>query len=148
MQSLNMKVLSDKIGLSAVTIKSGENKDLLNPFEKVNTNQVALLQEVVDGMQDRFARLVVDTRGLENRTLLDGRIFLADAALQAGLIDGVGYLDQALTKLAELIKVDDLYVVRYEQKRDIWDAFLSARVPSFSANSFMGGPRLLYLWRP
>ena len=148
MQSLNMKVLSDRIGLSAVTIKSGENKDLLNPFEEVNTNQVALLQEVVNGMQDRFAGLVVETRGLENRSLLDGRIFLADDALQAGLIDGVGYLDQALTKLAELIKVDDLYVVRYEKKRDVWDAFLGARVPSFSANSFIGGPRLLYLWRP
>ena len=148
MQSLNMKVLSDKIGLSAVTIKSGANKDLLNPFEEVNTNQVTLLQGVVDGMQDRFARLVVDTRGLEDRTLLDGRIFLADDALKAGLIDGIGYLDQALAKLAELIKVDDLYVVRYEQKRDIWDAFLNARVPSFSANSLIGGPRLLYLWRP
>ena len=75
MQSLNMKGLSDKIGLSAVTIKSGENKDLLNPFEEVNTNQVALLQEVVDGMQDRFAELVVEARGLEDRALLDGRIF-------------------------------------------------------------------------
>ena len=75
MQSLNMKVLSDRIGLSSVTIKSGENKDLLNPFEEVNTNQVALLQEVVNGMQDRFAGLVVETRGLENRVLLDGRIF-------------------------------------------------------------------------
>ena len=143
-----MKGLSDKIGLSAVTIKSGENKDLLNPFEEVNTNQVSLLQEVVDGMQDRFAGLVVEARGLENRALLDGRIFLAEAALQAGLIDGVGYLDQALAKVAELLEVDDLYVVRYEQKRDIWDAFLSARVPSLSANSFLGGPRFFYLWRP
>ena len=148
MQSLNMKGLSDKIGLSAVTIKSGENKDLLNPFEEVNTNQVSLLQEVVDGMQDRFAGLVVEARGLENRALLDGRIFLAEAALQAGLIDGVGYLDQALAKVAELLEVNDLYVVRYEQKRDIWDAFLSAQMPSLSANSFLGGPRFFYLWRP
>ncbi|HBO87361.1 MAG TPA: signal peptide peptidase SppA [Verrucomicrobia bacterium] len=148
MQSLNMKGLSDKVGLSAVTIKSGKNKDLLNPFEEVNPNQVALLQEVVDGMQDRFAGLVVEARGLESRALLDGRIFLADAALQAGLIDGVGYMDEALAKMAELIEVNDLYVVRYEQKMDIWDAFLRVRVPSLSVNSFLSGPRFLYLWRP
>ena len=148
MQSLNMKGLSDKVGLSAVTIKSGKNKDLLNPFEEVNPNQVALLQEVVDGMQDRFAGLVVEARGLESRALLDGRIFLADAALQAGLIDGVGYMDEALAKMAELIEVNDLYVVRYEQKLDIWDAFLRVRVPSLSVNSFLSGPRFLYLWRP
>ena len=36
---------------------------------------MSLLQEVVDGMQDRFAGLVVEARGLENRALLDGRIF-------------------------------------------------------------------------
>ncbi|MFL2832250.1 MAG: signal peptide peptidase SppA [Coraliomargaritaceae bacterium] len=148
MQSLNMKGLSDKIGLSAVTIKSGKNKDLLNPFEEVNPNQVALLQEVVDGMQNRFAGLVVEARGLESRALLDGRIFLAEAALQAGLIDGVGYMDEALAKMAELIEVNDLYVVRYEQKLDIWDAFLRVRVPSLSANSFLSGPRFFYLWRP
>ena len=135
MQSLNMKVLSDKIGLSSVTIKSGENKDLLNPFEEVNTNQVALLQEVVDGMQDRFAGLVVEARELENRVLLDGRIFLADAALQAGLIDGRGYLDQALTKLTELIKVDDLCCVMSRS----WISGILFPGASLSANSFLGG---------
>lgn len=148
MQSLNVKGLSDKVGLSAVTIKSGENKDLLNPFEEVNTNQVALLQEVVDGMQDRFAGLVMKARGLESRALLDGRIFLADAAWRAGLIDEVGYIDQALVKLAELVDEDDLYVVRYKEKVDIVSAFLSARVPSLSAMPLVEGPRFLYLWRP
>ena len=64
---------------------------------------------------------------------------MADDALQAGLIDGVGYLDQALIKLAELIKVDDdLYVVRYEKKRDVWDAFWSARAAFVFANSLVG----------
>ena len=148
MQSLNVKGLSDKVGLSAVTIKSGENKDLLNPFEEVNTNQVALLQEVVDGMQDRFAGLVMKARGLESRALLDGRIFLADAALRAGLIDEVGYIDQALVKLAELVDEDDLYVVRYKERVDLVNAFLSARVPSLSAMPLVEGPRFLYLWRP
>lgn len=148
MQSLNMKGLSDKVGLSAVTIKSGKNKDMLNPFEEVNTNQVALLQDVVDGMQDRFAGLVMEARGLESRALLDGRIFLAEAALKAGLIDGVGYIDQALMKLAELVEEDDLYVVRYEQRVDFWEAFLSARMPSLSAMPLVEGPRFLYLWRP
>jgi protease-4 len=114
----------------------------------VNTNQVALLQEVVDGMQDRFAGLVMKARGLESRALLDGRIFLADAALRAGLIDEVGYIDQALVKLAELVDEDDLYVVRYKERVDLVNAFLSARVPSLSAMPLVEGPRFLYLWRP
>ena len=36
MQTLNWKGLSEKIGLTDVTIKSGTNKDLLNPFRDVS----------------------------------------------------------------------------------------------------------------
>jgi hypothetical protein len=60
----------------------------------------------------------------------------------------VGYIDQALMKLAELVEEDDLYVVRYEQRVDFWEAFLSARMPSLSAMPLVEGPRFLYLWRP
>ena len=78
--------------------------------------------------------MVVEARGLENRVF--GQENFWQAALGAGLIDGVGYLDQAL-QVAELMEVDDLYVVRYEQKR-IFGTFLRARVPSLTTNSFLG----------
>jgi protease-4 len=70
MQALNMKGLGDKIGLSSVTIASGENKDMLNPFEEVNPQHVAMLQQLVDGMQERFASIVEKSRGLESREML------------------------------------------------------------------------------
>jgi ClpP class serine protease len=69
-------------------------------------------------------------------------------AWRAGLIDEVGYIDQALVKLAELVDEDDLYVVRYKERVDLMNAFLSARVPSLSAMPLVEGPRFLYLWRP
>ena len=148
MQTLNMKGLGDKLGLEAVTIASGENKDLLNPFEEVDTNQVALLQGVVDAMQDRFAGLVMAARDLESRALLDGRIFVAGDALEAGLIDGIGYEDAALDELARQLDVEALYVVRYEEQLDVWESLLRARGPSVSVAPWRAGPRFLYIWRP
>ncbi len=145
MQTLNMKGLGDKIGVSSVTIASGENKDLLNPFEEIDPAHMALLQRLVDGLQDRFASIVEQARGLESRDLLDGRIFDVNEALEHGLIDGVGYWPDALEQLKLMLKVDGLHVVRYEQTVNYLDALLGIRIPSLHGQ---GVPSFLYLWRP
>jgi protease-4 len=148
MQTLNMKGLGDKIGLSSVTIASGENKDLLNPFEEVNPAHVDMLQQLVDDMQDRFASIVEQSRGFENREMLDGRIFSAAQAHQHNFIDGIGYWQDAIEKLQELMEVDDLYVVRYYEQRGFWDSLMGARGPALPDFQAIKSPKFLYLWKP
>ncbi len=148
MQTLNMKGLGDKVGLSSVTIASGENKDMLNPFEEVNTNHVAMLQELVDGMQERFASIVVNSRGLENRDLLDGRVFNAGQAEAHGFIDGVGYLQDAIDKLTDLLDVEEVRIVRYYEERGFFEAMMNARAPALPDFNAVQQPRFLYLWKP
>ena len=148
MQALNMKELGDKIGLSTVTIASGENKDMLNPFKEVNTNHVEMLQELVDGMQDRFASIVEDSRGLESRELLDGRVFSASQAMEHNLIDDIGYWEEAIEKLAFLLEVDDLYIIRYHEAQGFFDALMASRLPQMPDLNVVEAPRFLYLWKP
>ncbi|WP_372794414.1 signal peptide peptidase SppA [Pontiella sp.] len=149
MQTLNMQGLGEKLGLSSVTIASGENKDMLNPFEEVDPEHIELLQDLVDSMQDRFAAIVQASRGLENRELLDGRVFNVEQALEHNLIDGVGYWDDAVVKLAELLGKEDLKVIRYYQQMGFWDSLFASKtptVPNFSMSA--EPPRFLYLWKP
>jgi protease IV len=148
MQTFNMKELGDKIGLKSVTIASGANKDMLNPLKEVDPEHMEMLQGLVDEMQDRFASIVMESRGLENRALLDGRVFTAESALQRGLIDGVGYWLDAVEKLKQLTGEEDLYIVRYAEKRGFLDAFLNARTPQLPDFSALQAPRFLYLWKP
>jgi protease-4 len=148
MQTLNMKGLGEKIGLSSVTIASGANKDMLNPFEEVDPQHVAMLQELVDGMQDRFASIVETSRGFENRDLLDGRIFSAPQALQYDFIDGIGYLQDAIDKLSELLEVDEVYLVRYSSPQSFFEALMSSRLPQLPDMAAMESPRFLYQWKP
>jgi signal peptide peptidase SppA len=55
MQTLNIQGLSEKIGVTDTTIKSGKNKDLLNPFHPVDPAQVAsCCRNPIDAMHDRF----------------------------------------------------------------------------------------------
>lgn len=149
MQTLNMKGLGDKLGLSSVTIASGANKDMLNPFEEVDPAHVAMLQKLVDGMQDRFATIVEESRGFANRDLLDGRVFSAPQALKHNFIDGIGYWQEAVDQLELLLGVDEVYLVRYSEEMTFFEMLMSSKLPQLpDMMSMETPPRFLYQWKP
>jgi protease-4 len=154
MSSVNLKELAEKIGIRDVTIKSGVNKDLLNPLRELNPEQVALLQQVVDALYERFVGLVVDNRKLPVetvRTWADGRVFLAAEAKQAGFVDEIGYREAALKQVGELLETEDeLHYIRYEEEASWMD--LLRRPSLFGAAEIKqllmkNDARLLYQWR-
>ena len=152
MQGLNMRELSEKVGIKDVTIKSGENKDLMNPFRDVSPEQEAILQSIVDEMHTRFVTLVAEHRQMdvsEARELADGRIVTAPQAEKLGLIDQVGYWDDAIAKTAELLNVDDVKVYRYEEEFSL-SLFLRSFQRFNPAAAFWQNasqPRFLYRWQ-
>jgi protease IV len=153
MQTLNIQGLSEKIGVTDTTIKSGKHKDLLNPFHPVDPEQIALLQDSVDSMYDRFLDLIAQGRHLKKsdlRPLADGRIFTAEDALKHKLIDGIGYWDEAMAETADLLGAKDLYVVTYNVEQTFFDILMGVRAPLPSWQSLLTAaatPRRLYLWR-
>lgn len=150
MQTMNFQGLAEKIGITDVTIKSGANKDMLNPFQAVNTNQVALLQELINEMQTRFRGIVAESRKLDPAApdLFDGRIFSATAALNKGLIDEVGYWNDALARTAQLLDTGSLYVIRYKPKRTFIEQLFEEKIPVALPNLKLHSPQFLYLWKP
>ncbi|NOU35883.1 MAG: signal peptide peptidase SppA [Kiritimatiellaceae bacterium] len=151
MQTMNFQGLSEKLGITDVTIKSGANKDMLNPFQPVNTNQVALLQSLIDEMQKRFSGIVVESRKLnaaDAAGLFDGRIFSASDALNKGLIDEIGYWNDALARTAQLLDTGALRVVRYEPQRTFVEQLLEGKSPVVLPNLKLHSPQFLYLWKP
>ncbi len=153
MQSLNIKGLSEKIGVTDVTIKSGANKDLLNPFTDVDPAQRKLLQDMIDAMYEHFLGIVQASRpnipAAELRALADGRLFVGPQAERLKLVDEIGFWDDALARVAELLDVDTVKVIRYEQPVDFWNWLMSVRSP-IQPSSWRAQmrPRFLYLWQP
>jgi len=151
MQSINIEGLAEKIGITDITIKSGENKDLLNPFQAVSTNQVALMQALIDDMQSRFAGIVSDARNLdpaENPDLFDGRVYSANDARENKLIDEIGYWEDALARTAQLLDVGALRVIRYRAEESFFDLLMNARSLALPDLRSMAAPQFLYLWKP
>lgn len=153
LQSLNWKVLAEKIGVTDTTIKSGENKDLLNPFREVSPEQRAMLQDLINRFHRRFFELVQNSRGIAPEKLTqiaDGRIFDAQSALENELVDSLGYWEDALKKMAELLGQPSVRVIRYEHVPRLSEILANLRSPwpDLRAVNFTDSPRFLYLWQP
>jgi len=152
MQSYNIQELAAKIGVRDVTFKSGENKDLLNPFHDVSPEQRAMLQGVINTLYDRFVKLVAEARKLPEadvRKLADGRIFVAGDALEHKLIDGIGYSADAEQEMARLLNVSGgLRIIRYEEESSIFDLLRMHHGFGMSLSSLLKPreARLMYRW--
>ena len=91
--------LFGKIGLDFEVIKSGEYKDTGSWSRSMSDEERALLQETIDDIHRQFIEVVALERGLELKEverLADGRVMSGRQALEAGLVDAVGTLEDAV----------------------------------------------------
>ena len=121
MQIPNFKNLSEKIGVSMITLKAGKMKDIGNPFKDMTDEEKNYLESLLKKSHEDFIDLVTSQRkisDLENMT--DGKIIDSDTALKNNLIDYCGTFHDALKFLAEEklnTKVDKLKIVKHKQKK-------------------------------
>ncbi len=113
MNSFNVQDLATRIGFKSVTIKSGGNKDILSPFVELTPEQEQMLQRMVDSLHSRFVNIVAEGRSLDEakvRAIADGRILLATEAVELGLIDRIGYLDDAKAEMKRRLGSEPKYI--------------------------------------
>ncbi|MEM9568189.1 MAG: S49 family peptidase, partial [Cyanobacteria bacterium P01_E01_bin.34] len=135
-------------------------KDLLSPTRALTPEGRRLLQDLVDNSYGQFIGAVATGRqhlrpdidkildeaaiakreGMTEarvRTFADGRVFTGEQAFDAGLIDSLGGINEAVEHLQTLIGDADIQVSRDLPDLNIfWDIFrsqLSARVPAFGS---------------
>lgn len=106
MEIPNIEGLMDKIGVKSEVIKSGRHKDLASVFRKMGKEERIILQGVLDDVHEQFIKAV--SEGRKNmqfedvRELADGRIFTGRQALEIGLVDELGSLEDAVNVAAKL----------------------------------------------
>lgn len=102
-------VVRDSSGLAAAEgvkvhiVHAGKFKGAGHPGTEVTSEHLAYIQEIVDGTNAFFVQGVAAGRQFSPeraQSLSDGRVHLAAAALQLGLIDGVQTLEQTVAQLS------------------------------------------------
>ena len=140
---------------------SGEQKDMGTPFRPPTEKEKAIFQELTDEMAERFLSLVVKHRKLtpdQREQISSARVYLAPQAQTLGLVDQVGYLDDALAKAKEIAGLSaDARVItyrRYEAKDDTiynpnivhQSGDIEALLPILSPLSAAGDADFCYIW--
>lgn len=110
-------LMNNKLGIHAVTVKSGKFKDILSPYRKPRPDELNLIQTVInDSYQDFLATVLKGrTRFITNpaekaalsakiRAVADGRVVTGRQAVASGLADEIGDQDRAYTVLDTLAK--------------------------------------------
>lgn len=161
MLTVDSRGLLEKIGVSAGYITSGPRKDMGSPFRSLTPEERAIFQGVIDRLYGRFVALVARARKIDEgrvRTFADGRIYTATEALELGLVDRLGYLDDAIALAREEARAPGAKVVTYHRPRQYRATIYSGQAgaeltPTASsmadlARLVTAGPKFLYLWWP
>lgn len=167
MLTLNGQGLLEKIGIQPTAIVSGPKKSMGSPFRAMNDEERAIFQDVIDRLYARFLTVVEKGRpklaAAKIRQLADGRIYTADVAKTEGLIDEIGYLDDAIERAKKSAKLSEAQVVTYTRKsrethQNIYSHFDPPTVgplgfPQINASTMLGvlqggTPQMMYMWIP
>ncbi len=111
-------LMEDKLGIQPVTMTSSEatQKDVANDiFRSWNEQDKAKLQKILDAMHERFVEVVRMGRVQRTGAMTDndlsqvttGVAMMVDEALEAKLVDQIGYLEDALDKAEQLAGLVD-----------------------------------------
>ncbi len=118
MQITDLSGLYDLLGINIENITSADSKDSTYGTRALTDEERAYYQAMVDQINETFIQTVAEGRGMdaeEVRALATGLTFTGLDAVDNGLADEVGTLEDAVEKAAKLAGVETCETVSLEQ---------------------------------
>ncbi len=107
-----IKGLTDKIGINIETVARGQHAGMLSAMQPFTEEEKAFLRKSMEETYGVFAGRVTGARGEKVPKLEDvaqGRLFTGEQAKDAGLVDTVGTLNDAVIAAAKSVGIGDKY---------------------------------------
>jgi protease-4 len=143
-----------KLGVKAAPLKTGEFKDSLSPFRELTVRDKEVWDNILNQAFDLFLEIIDENRDTldlpKTRALATGQIYTAKDAKQLGMIDEIGFEEDALRELEKITGKSDAQIVSYQfPSEGLWDAVLgSARAndpaAQWRAALELTAPRAMY----
>lgn len=162
MMTVNARGLLEKVGVEATAVTSGPRKDMGSPFRTMTPEERAIFQGLIDSFYQRFLTVVQDGRPQlemeQIKKLADGRIYTGEQAKAAGLVDEIGYLEDAVEAAKKRAGLAEAKVVMYrrpgEYSNNVYSKLVApgplAGLGQLDLMSMIrgGSPQFMYLWMP
>ena len=157
------ELFNKKLGVFEDPITSGPNKAIGSPIVPLTEEHRKIIQDLVDDAFIRFKDIIKQGRPryAKNPQELDdlatGQVYSANQALKLGLVDKIGFLDDAVERICELAHISQktAMVVKYTDEVSFKDMLLSIQKsnnPSVVEDvkkviNKAASPRAYYLWQ-
>lgn len=102
---MTFEELMNKVGVQLEVVKSGELKDVGNYSREMTQREREMIQEAIDDTYNQFVMVVSENRNIDIdqvEEIADGSIFTGNQALELGLVDKLGGLEEAITLAGEM----------------------------------------------
>ena len=125
----NINKLREKVGLDIDAVSTNKHSNLtFNAlFKGMNSQEMALMQNMIERGYDLFTRRCADGRGMTQdaiKKIGEGRVWLGKDALEIGLVDELGNINDAVKKAVELAELGEYVLVDYPEKTDPFEEML------------------------
>lgn len=121
------ELLKEKVGINVEVVNTNEYADMGNISRQFSDQEREYMQGMVEGFYDVFITRVADGRGMSKEEVDEigqGRVWTGQNALEIGLIDEFGGLEEATKKAAELAELDEYSLVEMPKVKDFMETLL------------------------
>lgn len=121
------KLMTEKLGITVDGVGTNAQSDFGQITRKTTTSEANLIQNQVEEFYDTFIQKVADGRGLtkaEVDSIGQGRVWSGLNAIEIGLVDEIGGLNDAVAKAASLANLSEYRLIEYPQKEDAFETFI------------------------
>ncbi len=123
------ELLNKKLGIHVSTVKTNAHSDLGQSMARAFTaEEAAIIQEYVNNGYDLFTKRCAYSRGKsveDIKKIAEGRIWTGKHALQFGLIDQLGTLDDAIKVAMKRADISEYSIIEYPAKNTFIDDLLN-----------------------
>ena len=125
----NASKLMNKLGLDVDGVSTNEYAGMLETalFQGLSTKEMAIMQKMIERGYDLFTTRCADGRGMSQddiKKIGEGRVWLGKDAVEIGLVDELGNINDAVKKAVELAQLGEYELVAYPEKKDPFQEML------------------------
>ena len=125
----NLSKLREKVGLDVDGVSTNKHSALTTNavMKGMNPQEMALMQSMVERGYDLFTRRCADGRDMTQdaiKKIGEGRVWLGKDALEIGLVDSLGNMNDAIAKAVELAELGEYQLATYPEKTDPFEEML------------------------
>ena len=134
----NIGGLTDKLGIKFDNVKTNKYSDFGATYRPMNTEERVILQQYINNGYELFTKRCAEGRNMNIdslKAIAEGRIYSGTDAMQLGLVDEMGGLEEAIAFAAKKANISN-YTLKYypsvksliEQISDIFSTSVEERI--------------------